>query len=153
MREYGTQVKKVYDAPKNIEISIAVSSLLREFKALGLTPEDWHEVYFTLLRKLTELNERYKLLSVVYRTVSLRSDYTTAGKVVYKVLKNFDTLFEKLPGCPSYFIPTPVGMWLFEQLINPSKREEVRSDAGVQRTIVQQLSLMSCLSKFKGVRT
>ena len=149
---YGVRVKKLYDGSKNVRMADTVRYLVQEFKNFDLNPADWREVYLALLRHLTTLNERYKLLAVIYRAVSLRSDYTTASKVVYKMLKNFDILFEKLPGRPSYFIPTPAGMWLFEQLIEPEKRAEVHEAARIQSTVVQQLSLMSYLARFKGVR-
>jgi len=152
MRGYVVQVKKFYDGSKKTMTADAVSSLLKEFEAFELSPADWREVYSALLRKLTELRERYEVLAVIYRAVSLRSDYITAGKVVGKVLRNFNLLFEKLPGKPAYFVPTEAGMWLFENLIEPEKREKVRSESKRQVAIVQQLSLMSFISRSEGVR-
>jgi len=153
MSGYGVSFKKVCDGLSDSKIDAAVRDLLVEFEAFELNPADWCEVYSALLRKLTELRERYEVLAVIYRAVSLRSDYITAGRVVGKVLKNFNLLFEKLPGKPAYFVPTPAGMWLFENLIEPEKREEVRAEAERQTSVVQQLSLISFLQNTpKGVR-
>jgi len=152
MRKYGVSFKKVCGLSDS-EIEGAVRDLLKEFEALELSPADWREVYLEFLKKLPELNERYKVLAAIYRAVSLRSDYILAGRVVGKVLKNFNILFQRLLGEPAFFIPTPEGMWLFEHLIEPGEREEAHREAMTQSTIVQQLSLLAYFEKFpRGVR-
>nr|WP_013087989.1 hypothetical protein [Thermococcus nautili]ADF80206.1 tn2-11p [Thermococcus nautili] len=131
-----------------------IYTLLEELRALDvLNAKNWKEIYLALLRNLTELNERWKLLALIYRIVVFHSDPSTASTVVGKFLKNFDILFEKLPGHRAYFAPTQVGMWLFENLIKQGGQGEIEFRAERQTSVVQQLSLMSFLQNTpKGVK-
>ena len=148
--KYGVQVKKVYDGLRDSKMRARI--LLDELYEIDeLSARDWKEVYLTLLEHLTELRERWQVLAVIYRAIELRSDFIIANRVVGKFLKNFDVLFEKLPGRPAYFIPSEYGRWLFESLINPFERAEVKEVEKRQVATVQQLSLISFLRTPKGV--
>ena len=127
-----------------------INSLLCRLQTEGLSAGDWGAVYSNLLEHLTELHERWQVLATIYRAIELRSDFITANRIVGKFLKNFEVLFEKLPGRPSYFILSEQGRRLFESLINSERAEEVEKR---QVATVQQLSLISFLSNTpKGVR-
>ena len=130
-----------------------INSLLCRLQTEGLSTGDWGAVYSNLLEHLTELHERWQVLATIYRAIELRSDFITANRVVGKFLKNFNLLFEKLPGRPAYFIPSECGRWLFESLINPFERAGVKEVEKRQVATVQQLSLISFLRNTpKGVR-
>ena len=119
------------------------------YEVEDINAEGWKEVYEHLTRKLTELHDPYEVLAVIYRAISLRSDYAVASKVVGKFLRNFYLIFEKLPGRVSYFVPSPTGMWLFESLVNPLERQEVRAKVEEHIAVVQQLSLISFLKRVR----
>ena len=149
MKKYDISPKKPFAIDSH-----ELSSLLDELYEIDeLSAQDWKEIYMALLKRLTELHDPYEVLAVIYRAVSLRSDYTAASKVIGKFLRNFYVLFEKLPGSPVYFIPSEHGRQLFESLINPLERAEVKEVEKRQVATVQQLSLISFLSNTpKGVR-
>ncbi len=151
MSGYGVSFKKVCDGVSDSQMR-QVRFLLDELYEMDLSAGDWREVYINLLQHLPRLHDRWQVLATIYRAVELRSDFITANRVVGKILKNFDVLFEKLPGRPSYYIPSQAGRWLFESLVNPLERAEIQAEAEKHISTVQQLSLMSFLSSSKGVR-
>jgi len=134
-----------------VQVSKKIHYLLNELCEMGLDPEDWKEIYISLVKQLTELHDPHSVLAVLYRAVELRSDSVTAGKVVGKFLKHFDDLFERLPGEPGYFIPSSTGRWLFEGLVKNLDRGEVPRDAGGHIAVTRQLALTVFFSN-KGVR-
>jgi len=134
------------------EIPEEVRHLLDELYELDeLSAEDWREIYIALLKRLPNLHDRWQVLAVIYRVIELRSNFITANAIVAKLLKNFNLLFEKLPGKPAYFVPSSAGRWLFESLINPLDKAEVQAEAERYITATQQLSLVHFLAH-RGVR-
>lgn len=138
-----------------VEIPEEARLLLDELYELDdLSAEDWKEVYEHLVRKLTELHDPYEVLAVIYKAIEVRSDFIIANRVVGKFMQHFYLIFEKLPGRPrAYFIPSAAGRWLFESLVNPLERQEVKARVEKHLAAVQQLSLMSFInSPGRGVR-
>ena len=149
MRKISVHPKKSFALEQQEQIRF----LLDELNELDLSSQDWKEIYVALLERLAELHDPYEVLAVIYRAVSLRSDYTVASKVIGKFLRNFYLIFEKLPGRVSYFIPSAAGRLLFESLINPLERQEVRVKVEEHIAVVQQLSLISFMTTSRrGVR-
>lgn len=137
----------------NVRVPQEVRDLRKDLSHIGeLDARAWKEVYEALLKRLTELHDPWQVLAVIYRQVELRSDFITAARLVGKFTRHFSLLFEKLPGHPSYFIPSAAGRWLFESLISSREEAEVKARAERQIAAVRQLALTAFLPGRRGVR-
>jgi len=146
------------------EIPEEVRFLLDELYELDdLSAQDWKEVYEFILRKLPELRSYPQVLAAIYRAIELRSDFITANRITGKFSRLIRLLFRKtemakLSGDKElekkeYYVPTLYGIWLFEHLISPFDRAEVRAKVEERLAAVRQLSLMSFLRNARqGVR-
>lgn len=131
MRRYELNVFKYYvEKIDNLEKEKdrEVRFLLDELLETDVKPDDWRELFISLIKHLGDFKNKWDVLRHIYKFLIVRYDYTATSKVVWKIAKRFNLLFEKSEVYDGLDFSYR-GLELFSKLMNPlDKKPEVHKE-------------------------